>query len=209
MLTAVAVHSGCVSHLSNVLRYAGFAFELAGLLLAAKGIGDVRREWTQLPGIWGHTKALATRFVGALIRKFWAAWNRLAPRIGLPPHRKDVSVSGGVAVGIGVSGSATVLRAPPPTAGTVEERLAWLEERLTQTRKSVDEMRDQFQLEADARKSGDDAERAAWSEAVARTRERLSDLAAGGLRLQTLGVVLLFIGLIFAAIPRELAQFLC
>ena len=37
----------------DLLHWAGELLLISGIVLAAWGISDVRREWTQLPGFWG------------------------------------------------------------------------------------------------------------------------------------------------------------
>jgi hypothetical protein len=44
---------------ARVLHWAGVTLLIIGILLAAKGISDVRREWTRRPGIWGYVQQLA------------------------------------------------------------------------------------------------------------------------------------------------------
>ena len=43
----------------TLLHWAGEILLIAGILLAAKDISDVRREWTGLPGIWANVRQAA------------------------------------------------------------------------------------------------------------------------------------------------------
>lgn len=187
---------------SDVIRYTGLALEVLGVLLAAKGISDVRREWTGLPGIWATIKNCARHAAAWTRAKLADTWRRLRRR------PRAVQLRGGLHAGVstGASLTANVTRAKPPSAGTVEERLAWLERRLAFTMEYLDTTRTELGEERRAREAGDREERTAWSEAVSEARHALANFAGGGLHLQAWGVLAILAGTILATIPDELAK---
>ena len=78
----------------TLLHWAGEILLITGIVLAAVGISDVRREWTRLPGIRGRA-AQATRVIQARAVSFlWACWNWivqwrwLAGRLHLRPPQE-------------------------------------------------------------------------------------------------------------------------
>ena len=114
----------------SILRWTGEVLLLAGIGMAAKGIHDVRREWTGRPGIWAGAQRAGRRISGP----FWKWWNRLAAYLKLPRHGRDVYITlppanltfrGGRII-------PAVSWGPPPSDASVEERLAWLELRATE-----------------------------------------------------------------------------
>jgi hypothetical protein len=80
--------------------------------------------------------------------------------------------------------------------GTNEERLAWLESRMADAGHQLRTLDTLHRQEAAATEK----ERAARMVEDQRIRERMADLAGGGLRLQTWGVVCLLAGTLMTAI---------
>ena len=125
----------------GVLHWAGEALLAAGILLAAVGISDVRSEWTQLPGIRGRARQVVQTIRGRAASILWARWNRiaqwgwLAKRLNLSLHKPDApSGPGSVALSpLRYGGTGTVSWGSPPADGTTEQRMAWLEQRMTDT----------------------------------------------------------------------------
>lgn len=171
----------------TVLHWSGESLLVIGILFAAKGIMDVRREWTALPGISGRMRGY---------------WNRLLRRIPilariLPPFTKRVTAS--VTIGfmahrptVGPSDWGT----PPSNAG-YEERLAWLEARMSSADERIKALDTRIDQEIP---TASYEERAARESDIKVVRESMADLAGGGLRLQAWGVVCLLVGTILTAI---------
>lgn len=192
----------------GVLHWAGEALLVAGILLAAVGISDVRSEWTQLPGIRGRARQVAQAIRIRVVSLMWAGWNRiaqqewLAKRLNLRPHKVDAR-SGAVSFTLQpmrFDATGTVDWGPPPAAGTPEERLAWLEERMTDAGAQLGRLFTGHWHEVRERKADTKEERAARIAEDQRIRERMANLAGGGLRLQTWGVVCLLAGTVMTAI---------
>jgi hypothetical protein len=187
----------------GLLHWTGELLLILGILLAAKGISDVRREWTMRPGIWGYVENVRGRAASML----WARWNRvvrwtwLARHLHLRAHGKVVS---GQAVLSGegtmtVSATAHVSFNAAPANATTEERLAWLETRIVEAGRQLGTLNTWHEQEVRDRQAATQEERAARMAEDQRIRDRMADLAGGGLRLQAWGVVCLLLGTILTA----------
>lgn len=96
----------------GLLRWTGELLLIIGIALAAKGISDVRREWTGLPGIWGRIKQIAQAIRVRAASVLWARWNWvlkwewLAKRLHLRPHGKAAYGSATIPAGASVTATA-------------------------------------------------------------------------------------------------------
>lgn len=124
----------------RLLHWTGELLLVIGVLLAAKGISDVRREWTSRPGIWGRIREIRAHAVAFL----WACWNWivkwtwLARLLHLHPHGKVISGSADLGLGrMTVNATAQVSFDAAPANATVEERLTWLENRLVEAGRQI------------------------------------------------------------------------
>jgi hypothetical protein len=149
-------------HWADLLRYLGLAFQIAGVLFVAKGISDVRRHWTALPGIWGRVQAITRLLWEHSVVLFWRLWDAVAGRLGRLPHPRAIKQDGEAGAASNATGIHRVLRPAPPIEGTVEERLAWLEENLLLTLGDVEAVGDRLAGESRERQARDEEERAAW-----------------------------------------------
>ena len=192
----------------GLLHWAGELLLIIGIALAATGISDVRREWTQLPGIRGRLRQ-AARTVKAHAASFmWAGWNRvvqwawLARRLHLRAHGKVVYGSAALSSASTMTATATVEVGwgVPPANGATEERLAWLEDRMVRAGQQIRTLNTWHDQEVRDRQAATEDERAARMAEDQRIRERMADLAGGGLRLQTWGVACLLAGTLITAI---------
>jgi len=191
----------------GVLHWAGEVLLLVGITLAAVGISDVRHEWTRLPGIRGRT-AQAMREIRTRVASWtWDRWNRfaeknwLARRLGLPLHIREVTGSGGVTMKkMKVSATGETGWDVAPANATLEERVAWLEKRMQTAGTDIGTLFARHEQEVSDRQTATREERAAREAEDQRIRERMADLAGGGLRLQTWGVVCLLAGTVMTAI---------
>jgi hypothetical protein len=186
--------------LADWLRWGGLGFELTGLGITAAGIADLRRRYSDRPGVVGA--------VGAALRRTWSRigtaagtareaggrvwqwlrragrerWNqalnvtrRLRGRRQVDHGRATVAVAGVVESDADAYGTGTVTR------GNADQRLDGLEQRTEEIKRSI------------ARLEGD-------------VDDRIRDLASGGLRAETVGVAVLALGLILSSISAGLAD---
>jgi hypothetical protein len=193
---------------TGILHWSGELLLITGIGLAAVGISDVRHEWTKLPGIRGRT-AQAMRAIRARVASWaWDRWNRfaeknwLARRLGLPLHIREVTGSGGVTTKkMKMSATGTTGWGVGPQANaTLEERVAWLEKRMQTAGTDIGTLFAWHEQEVSDRQAATREEQAAREAEDQRIRERMADLAGGGLRLQTWGVVCLLAGTVITAI---------
>lgn len=90
----------------GVLHWTGEVLLVVGILLAAKGISDVRREWTGLPGMRGRAAQAMRAIRLSLASWAWERWNRfaeknwLARRLGLRPRMREVTGSGDITLAL-------------------------------------------------------------------------------------------------------------
>jgi hypothetical protein len=163
----------------GLLHWTGELPLLLGISLAAKGISDVRREWTQLPGTWGSAKQKALRIRGRGASFLWLHWNRalerwpvLARRLRLRIHPTHCMLR----TAPGAQGSKNVHswhrhRAPASAADRRhdDERLAWLEESMAGAWTQLGGLHirhEQYAVEATAMTGQEKAERTAEAQAL-------------------------------------------
>jgi hypothetical protein len=191
----------------GLLHWTGELLLIIGILLAAIGISDVRREWTRLPGIRGRA-AQGMRTIQALVVSWaWEQWNRFAERtwlgrwLGLRPRRREVTGSGVIPLKkMSVSATAATTWNVAPGNAALEERVAWLENRMQAVGVQIATLNAWHEQEVRDRQAATEEERKARMAEDQRIRERMADLAGGGLRLQTWGVVSLLAGTLMTAI---------
>jgi len=193
----------------GLLHWTGELLLIIGIALAAVGISDVRREWTRLPGIRGHVRQ-ATQTIQARAASFmWAGWNRVVekwPRLArwlhLRIHLTHVRLGD---AGVGADTLMTTTSFPPVrvvASGdlTVEQRLDQLESHMREAEKQIGTLNERQEQEARDRRAATAKERAARVAEDQRIRQRMADLAGGGLKLQAWGVACLLVGTFMTAI---------
>jgi hypothetical protein len=192
-----------------LLHWTGVVLLLTGIGLAARGIIDVRHQWTQRPGSWGtvkqRTQPARTRAASFL----WARWNRAvgkwpraAKRLYLRAY--GATVHAGVAEALATvptpTVSAEVSWGAPPVNGTPEERLGWLEDRLVMAGGQLRDLYAWREQEARDRKAAIEQERSARLAGDQGIRDSIANYAGGGLRLQAVAVARLLAGTLITAI---------
>ena len=191
----------------RLLHWTGELLLILGVLLAAKGIRDVRREWTRLPGIMKSTRLVARTARDRVPRFLWLCWNRplekwprVARWLGLPLHQTHIH---GKDVSVGLETARVKVEAhagrPVITGGDTEQRLTQLEQHLAELEGELDAMSIWRAKEIEARQAETAQERAERMATDQRIRSDMADLVGGGLRLQVWGVVCLLLGTILTA----------
>jgi hypothetical protein len=189
--------------LADWLRWGGLGFELTGLGITAAGIADLRRRYSDRPGVVAAARATtvgawnwfvagavtcALAFVGAgrwLRRTTGYRSNQLLnvvrrirgrPQIEYGSGR-DVFAFAGLASGEGTASGTRVATSP----ANVDERFAALEHQTQSLERSLVQLTDDVD-------------------------GRIRDLASGGLRAEAVGVAVLSLGLILSSISAGLAD---
>ncbi len=190
----------------RLVHWTGGLLLISGVLLAAKGISDVRREWTGLPGI---TKSVMLRYrsvSGPVVSFLWLCWNRRLEgwpwlaRLGLRIHQTHVH---GDDVSVGLDTAQVRVEARPVrpvvTDGDTEQRLAQLEKRLAELEIELDAHSTLHRREIEDRQAETAQEKAERMAGDQGNRDRMADIAGGGLKLQAWAVVCLLLGTILTA----------
>jgi len=167
------------------VRWAGMVLQWSGILTIARGLSDMR-------GRFGRP-TLASAILG---------WFR-----GLVSAFKTAKTLSAIVTGTGgitTSGEVHVRLVGGPGA-SVDQRLAALEENLTRLQKETDQRfeqarRDIAQTQEMIQREGQ--EREAGEQ---RIRRDLEEVAVGGLRLESIGLIWLFLGVIYTSIPEVVA----
>jgi hypothetical protein len=193
----------------GLLHWTGELLLLLGISLAAKGISDVRREWTHFAGFWGSTRQKVLRIRTRAGSFLWLRWNRalerrpmLARRLHLRIHLTHVHDAD---VGVfGETGNVNVA-APPGRvilSGnlTVEARLDQLDRLMTDVLEQLDTLSAAHEQEIRDRQTAAERERAERTTEAQAIRGSVANLAGGGLRLQAWGVACLLAGTLMTAI---------
>ncbi len=197
---SLAVAFGAVA--TSILHWTGVVLLVAGIGLAAKGISDVRRDWTGQPGIGGSLRQVRTRTTRELWR--WrnclAGQQRMARLLRCRPHAADGTIEGSqTPAAAGTCPDPSRVAAAPPSGGTLEDRVAWLEAQMARTGAALVEPGNRRRSGV-GRASAPQAEKQARDMADLGARTSVANLAVGGLRLQTWGVVCLLAGTILTAL---------
>ncbi len=128
-------------------------------------------------------------------------WPRLAKLLHLRARGKVVSAGAALAGSAAVTATATgELTLGAPANATTKERLAWLEAHMVEVLAQIDILDARHEQEVRDRQAATQEERVARMAEDQRIRERMADLAGGGLKLQAWGVACLLAGTIITAI---------
>jgi hypothetical protein len=171
------------------LRFCGFGFELLGILTVVSGLRDKQRLFN-LPSF------------GENIRR----WLDRRPRWGAKQYA-PLEAKAGIYALSGMSAKLSVWRGTPADA-PIEARLAALEANLATLKTEQAESAKEFQEVARKTNEAIDAERRARESTVTALRVQLEGLGAGGLHIEMMGIVWLFLGVVLTTFPGEIAAVL-
>jgi hypothetical protein len=159
------------------LQVAGAGCEIAGLGTVAWGINNTRRSFTDKP-------SLGVQLVG-FFRRLAARFRRHKP-VTIQASASLFSMSGGHARAIVKMGWEGI---------SDSERLERLKNMVERHEDTLDRLDERLETERDERRKADEQEGRLRDETRQLLEARISDAAAGGLRLETLGVVLFALGI--------------
>jgi len=169
-------------YLKEQILFAGTSLQVGGLLIVAEGIRRLRHDYNKTIEDW-------CRYVACAFRKPQTLY---ADDVTVTPHIS----------------SAELLAAESVSDITTEMRLDALEKSLSHLweqhgtdliglERSISGVVSLIHDETDQRKSD-----------VAGLREKIADVAVGGIHLETVGLVWLFVGMLGSSIPTELGNIL-
>lgn len=188
ILVALAVGRLFSTRLSDVVRYAGAMLQIFGLATVAIGLSEMRRLFNR--------PSLGARIFGWFGR-FAAAFK--APKL--------ISVGAFGAGGATVSGEARVVLALGPGA-SLEERVKVLEENLNRLREELDAKLQEIRRELSTVREGMQRESHERQAADEKRDRQIEEVAIGGLHLEMVGLVWLFLGVLGTSIPDKIAELL-
>jgi hypothetical protein len=165
--------------LCATVRYTGTMLQILGLITVASGLIKLRRQFGRAP------------FIANWFRKFKAAF--ILPK----------SIFGEASSSFAFNDEAhAVLRAAP--GSPLEPRVLMLEQNLDSLRAEIRQLRREFgdkieesvQRESQQRQDGDKE-----------TAHMIEEVAVGGLHLESVGLIWLFLGVLATSIPDEIAAY--
>lgn len=165
---------------STAIAIAGVVLQWAGLAVVAVGIAKIRRHFDR----------------PSLFRRFWEALQR--------PRDVTVQLSGVIAVSASGTLTAVHTRANP----TTQERVTALEAALSQLRSDLNAQMQTINTSVEAVKQDVQREAATRASAITAVRSQFADVAAGGLRLEIIGLWWLVVAALLSSVPNELAALL-
>ena len=175
------------------VRTAGGVLQVLGLFSVALGISEVRRSFG-LPGTVAEVLSEFAQSISALLK-------RAARLFG---HRPGVIVGAGVAsLGFAAGRARATVRSGP--GATIEQRLSLLETLVGNVENDLWKLHDTLDADREQVRKALDAERATREQRLQAVDARIFELGTGGVRLQTVGLVWLFVSIILATWSQELA----
>lgn len=171
--------------MNSALLISGGALQIAGISFAAFGIHKLRKNWTNLPGLLGRSKELVTETHHAMGNFLRRVFNRHQPTV---PAYLSATASAVVTV----SGTATVTASPRPEP--VNDQLEWFAGRIRDLALEVQNLQADLLNSNHRQEEADKQTRAEYVRIEQDFRSNLTNLAAGGLQIQTWGVFLLIVG---------------
>ena len=166
---------------STAVSVAGLVLELLGIAVVARGIVQLRRRFKR--------PSWFARLLTALQR----------------PGDNTIQIKAGV---MGVSGLGTVTAVGNVATPTIEQRLDALEATTTQLRTDLTDTRQALTASIDTVASNLRRETDERAAAIRDVLHQLEDVSAGGLRLESLGLTWLVVGVLLTTVPNELATWL-
>jgi len=167
---------------ADQVRYFGTWLQMFGIMLVAKGVRELRREFNR-PTVFAAMRARSS----AILQSFKA--------------RHQVVITGVGAIGL--AGSATV--AYGRVHGTIEQRLDGLEREIDALRKGAQEREEKLERKLSELRGELSQEKQERMEAHAEIKRKLDNVAVGGLHLDVIGLWWLVFATIATSVPDGVA----
>lgn len=185
VIFAAALGLWLSANLSAGVRYAGTMLQIFGLATVAIGLNEIRKCFGQ--------PSLLERFT-AWFRQLATAFRRPTP-ISVNVHEDAMAITG----------SDVRLEVNPGADAPLDRRVALLEENLKRLRNEVDAKEKKIMGELSTLTGVIDEERRSRETEARRISSQLEEFAVGGLHLEIIGLVWLFLGVLGTSIPDEIA----
>ena len=166
-------------------RWLGLVLQLAGYATVARGIVNLRRQYSDRPGAIRTARSTANR------------WYRRAFR---RQRNQTIELSGTGSVSVTGRPTLTQTFAAPDRTAPLDERLTELERQVRHLEQRHNHLTGSFADEVARRDAALAAEKEAREQLDASFRQDLRNLASGGLRTEAYGVAAIMIGTILTTV---------
>jgi hypothetical protein len=163
------------------LQVVGALCELGGLGTVAAGIADTREHFTDRPSIFRRAWARVVRAAAKLRRR--------------RPQTVNVEGTGTMTATVSMKGRATISFGPWGDEA-LEERIERLRRAFEDHERVLNELDERIDGEVNARREADVLHERRVDEVHRELADLVREAAAGGLRLQTIGVLLFALGVV-------------
>lgn len=169
---------------------------MLGLATVALGISDLRRSF----GLPSTTLEMRDEVWEAIRR----TWGDLLRKLGRKPRPPNIVGVGAATLGVGTMRARA--RVKPGPDATLSQRVDLLERVVDGLEDRADKLEDDLEQETKERKDEAAIERRERVEQDEWLEARVRNVATGGLRLQTLGLLWLVVGVVLATWSPELGR---
>jgi len=187
-IVGLAAHRLLSVTLTDAVRYSGTVLQILGLSTVALGLRQVRRMFNRpsvSAAMLGWLRRLAATFTGP----------------------KPISLQASFGAFATMTGEARLIRGVRPGA-TLDERVSILEENLKLLRDELDSRLQGVRRELGTVKESIERESQERRVAGEKTARKIEEVAIGGLHLEVVGLMWLFLGVAAASIPDVIAAWL-
>lgn len=176
------------------IRTVGGILQVLGILSVALGISQLRRSF--------GLKGTVAEIIEELLHLAKTAVQRVAQMLGRRPA--VINVTGAAALGLSSVRARAKVRSGPNAS--VDDRIALLERLIDTLEDGLSTLQDTIDREREQFNKALDAEKHAREDGFKALEDRVTSLAVGGIRLQTVGLVWLLLGVLLATWSQELAS---
>ena len=195
IIIAVFLHGNIIpiiwlgTHDSLELRIVliGLLFQLIGISTVAWGLHETRKQFRR-PGFFEIAQS----------------WLKLFPK--LKPRSLSISVNDTISLSMSGTLSLQEPQQPGPDS-PFEERIVWLEGKITRLDTLVQEHKKQYEEKITKLTTDLTSERQSRETEDKEVRQFLEEVSIGGIHLESFGVLCLFIGTILTTLSNEIAGF--
>lgn len=167
------------------LLISGGALQIIGISFAALGIRRLRKNWTTLPGLLRRSRNILGQIFETVVRVVRRIFH-------LRPKTISATMAGVSSAVSGVRADLTVNRTPRPHS--LEQQLDWFASRIADITTENENLRNDLATVSQRLEEADTRTRGELERMDHVFRSKLTNLAAGGLQIQTWGVCFLIVG---------------
>lgn len=166
-------------------RVAGLIFQLLGLSVVVWGLSDARKLFRR-----------------SGIGRGFLEWCRTLGHVFFPPKPKRAYVDVGGTSHVSLSAAST--KQEHGVDDSIEGRMKRLEQRIDSVDADIRRLHAEGQKDREVVRKRIDAETAARADGDQQLKRHLEEAVIGGIHIEILGLVYLFVGIVLATVPGEL-----